>query len=80
ANELYNYGFFEESYACYKDVLKASTDFKKNVPNISYLGYDFVNRCTIYELENFKWYDEILLTCLQKFNDNYTEFFEKLYE
>ncbi|RAP50323.1 MAG: hypothetical protein BZ138_06735 [Methanosphaera sp. rholeuAM270] len=80
ANELYNYGLFEESYACYKDVLKASTDFKKNVPNIPYLGYDFVNRCTIYELENFKWYDEILLTCLQKFNENYKEFFEKLYE
>ncbi|MBE6486924.1 MAG: hypothetical protein E7Z85_08810 [Methanosphaera stadtmanae] len=44
------------------------------------MGYDFVNRTNIHELENFKWYDEVLSKCFEEFNGNYDEFFEKIYE
>lgn len=81
ANELYKYGYLKESYECYRDnVLRACTDFKNNVPDIEYIGYDFVNRCSVFELDNFKWYENVLLKNLEKFNGNYQEFFDKIYE
>ena len=80
AEELYSYGCLKESHNCYEDVLKASIDFRNNVPNMNYIGYDFVNRCNVNELENFRWYDEFLLKNLHEFNGNDIEFFNEIYE
>ena len=71
ANELYEFGYLKESYESYKEVLRASLDFKNNLKNETYIGYDIINRCTTHDLDNFRWYDEHLSRCLLDYSGNY---------
>ncbi len=80
AYELYKLGYLKQSFDAYENVLKASEDFKNNVQNTCYKWYDKISECGIDEINNFKWYDEVLSKNLKNFKGDYDEFFLKLFE
>ena len=79
AYELYKLGFLEESFKAYREVLNASQDFKNNVDKTGYKWFDCVTGHGTSELDNFKWYDEVLADCLD-YKGYHKEIFLKLFE
>ena len=80
AYALFELGFLKESLEAYRDVFDASQDFKDNVENTGYKWFDSITGHGTSEMDNFRWYDEVLAGCLVEFRGDYAEFFEKLFE
>lgn len=79
AYELYKLGFLRESFEAYREVFSASQDFKNNVDKTGYKWFDSVTGHGTSELDNFRWYDEVLYPCLG-FKGYHREIFRKLFE
>ena len=73
-------GYLKESFEAYRDVFDASQDFKNNIDKTGYKWFDSITGHGTSELDNFRWYDEVLSKCLIEFKGDYEEFFLKLFE
>ncbi len=80
AYELFEFGFLKESFEAYGDVLDASQDFKNNVDKTGYKWFDCLTGRGTSDVDNFRWYDEVLSKCLMGFDGDYKEFFTKLFD
>ena len=80
ANELFRLGFLKESFEAYREVFNASQDFKNNADKTGYRWFDTITGHGTGDVNNFRWYDEVLSGCLLGFKGDYGEFFRKLFE
>ena len=80
AYELFELGFLKESFEAYIEVFDASHDFKNNVDKTGYRWFDYLTGHGTSDVDNFRWYDEVLSKCLMGFDGDYNEFFTKLFE
>ena len=78
AYELYSLGFLKESFEAYREVFEASQDFKRNADKTH--CFDMIFGVLRTDIDNFRWYDEVLFNCLKQFSGNYREFFTNLFE
>ena len=79
AYELYRLGFLRESFEAYRQVFAASQDFKNNVDKTGYKWFDWITGHGTSELDNFRWYDEVLSECLG-FKGYHREIFDRIFE
>lgn len=77
---LFELGFLKESFEAYRQVLEASEEFKNNIDNTGYKWFDCITGHGTSDVDNFRWYDEVLSRCLMEFSGDYRKFFKGLFE